>query len=459
MWSMNDYSIIRSFEGNTASALNCRLLNYGTQLLTTAADGLLRLYTIRNAECENIFDVHEDRIWAIENITSSTLKPTTPTEESDDQQPAATNYILTGGSDSRLILWKDVTKEEELQGLVKAEETLVMEQRLYNYIAKKHYFKALSLALELNHATKLLQIFQKILDEEESKGSTSNGAGKEAADTTDAEDDDEEEFDDERDKQAYLNAKKRKNASNRSEESLFEAVWSKKFDPFVSDLKEDEKSRLILFLRDWNTNSKNAYLSQILLSSFMRTMTIDGLLAIKEWREGISGFAAYTERHYTRMNRLLQASHYINYIVSAINGFLPMDSYNPLATKSSSAAGLTDDSDLMVVGTRLIFAAGSAKTAPIEELEEVFEADNGEVESEVEAKAAPKLSNKKNSKRKLEAVVATEAAAATSEDDASEPEEESKKKTSKKAAKKAKVETSVKTAEATPAKAQKKSKK
>ena len=65
LWSVVDYTCLRVFEGHTASVLTVKFANKGMQLLSGAADGLIRLWTIRSGECENTFDLHTDRVWAI----------------------------------------------------------------------------------------------------------------------------------------------------------------------------------------------------------------------------------------------------------------------------------------------------------------------------------------------------------------------------------------------------------
>jgi len=55
--------------GHTASVLTVRFVNRGMQLISGASDGLVRLWTIRTGECENTFDEHADRVWALATAT------------------------------------------------------------------------------------------------------------------------------------------------------------------------------------------------------------------------------------------------------------------------------------------------------------------------------------------------------------------------------------------------------
>lgn len=123
LWSMVDYSCLQTFEGHTASVLTVKFINNGTQLVSGSADGLIKLWTIQSGECENTFDQHQDRIWAI--ATSIKLNQ---------------NFI-SGGSDSCIHIWNDVTQIEENKRIQQAEEAMIVEQQLQNDIRNKRYAK------------------------------------------------------------------------------------------------------------------------------------------------------------------------------------------------------------------------------------------------------------------------------------------------------------------------------
>ncbi len=74
-----------------------RFLNRGLQLATTDALGMLKLWTVKTAECAATISEHSEEdslrdVWALD-ITA------------DDE------YIITGGTDSRINILKDFTGE------------------------------------------------------------------------------------------------------------------------------------------------------------------------------------------------------------------------------------------------------------------------------------------------------------------------------------------------------------
>lgn len=81
------------------AVLQVHWLSQGQQMLSTASDGLLKLWNVRTHQCCQTYDEHEDRAWALAVSKDETK-------------------VVTGGEDSRLVLWNDVTQQDKL----KAEE-------------------------------------------------------------------------------------------------------------------------------------------------------------------------------------------------------------------------------------------------------------------------------------------------------------------------------------------------
>jgi U3 small nucleolar RNA-associated protein 13 len=144
MWSMADFSCLRTFEGHTASVLCCRFISQGTQILSGSADGLVRLWDVRSGECVNTFDKHEDKIWAI-----AVPRPPEEKAEKDEEEAGAGRVVAppppmefySGGSDARILTWVDSTKEEEDKRLEETERYLLQEQQMINDIRNKRFGK------------------------------------------------------------------------------------------------------------------------------------------------------------------------------------------------------------------------------------------------------------------------------------------------------------------------------
>jgi len=135
IWSLTDFSCLRSLEGHGASVLAATFLRNGLQVLSAGADGLMKLWTVRTQECEATMDGHEERVWAL------AVAPGGGREGG--------RQAVTGGGDSVLNVWEDVTKEEEEVALAKAEAMVEKEQALQNSVYRKDYFQVCFFSLFL----------------------------------------------------------------------------------------------------------------------------------------------------------------------------------------------------------------------------------------------------------------------------------------------------------------------
>jgi U3 small nucleolar RNA-associated protein 13 len=246
-----------------------KFINGGTQLVSGSADGLIRLWTIRSGECENTFDNHQDKVWTI------CLNP-------DNEK-----QFFTGGSDSRVLVWKDETENVEQDRLLEVENSLLMEQQLFNDIRSKKYGKALKTALSLGHSNKILMIFTSILEEDKAEN---------------------------------------ENFKHSDNELIidFDIPITERLDKFIKVWTDDEIEKISSYLKEWNTNSRYCYISQVLINCLIRVIKIDRLLKIGIFSEAIKGLLSYSDRHYNRVDKLHQSSYIIEYM-SSLMTLLPID--------------------------------------------------------------------------------------------------------------------------------------
>lgn len=244
LWSVSELNCLKTIEGHhDASILKVDFLSGGMQIISAGADGLIKLYNVKTSECVATFDEHEGRIWAL------ALK----NDESG---------LITGGSDSSMIKWKDVTEDKKLERLKELEEETLAQQKLSNYLQNGQLLKALKLALRLDRPLQVLKIIQGVIR----KG-----------DTTGLVD-------------------------------------------LVKGLRNDQKESLLKCATNWNTNSRNCQSAQLVLNILI------GELQSGEFRplglsSTIEGNLPYTERHFKRLTQLLQDLYFINYTINCMQPY------------------------------------------------------------------------------------------------------------------------------------------
>ncbi|KAM9966277.1 hypothetical protein ACTFIR_006482 [Dictyostelium discoideum] len=247
IWSLSDYTCLKTLEGHKGSVLKASFISFGMQIVSVASEGLIKLWNIKTNECLNTFEGHESKIWAL-----SVAK---------DQE-----RFITGGSDSKLIAWKDHT-EIELEIQKKKEENQVLyKQHLDTAIRKKDYYSALKLALVLDQPRQTLNIFNSMYYDDQSIG-----------------------------------------------ESVIQGC--------IGRLSPNEVVKCLRFIRDWNTNSKFVSISQIVLNSIITSFKPDELskLSVGEMPKLLESIIPYTDRHFQRIDKMLQKTYLIDFTIQSIN--------------------------------------------------------------------------------------------------------------------------------------------
>lgn len=339
MWSLSDFKTLRVFEGHTSSVMSVIVLtgmdidrlrkdqgkkleyddeyyeenddstdvkeeekqssepisqNHHQQIISSGSDGLLRLWTVRTGECEAVLEGHDDRVWGLTWLGSAHTK-------SKETGFPKSYYFLSAGSDSKILLWKESTIEEENEKLEEKEKVIQLEQKLRNFFSNKKYFEALQASLSLNMPNQSLRAIQLILEDDDDKWISLM-----------------------KDRLIHDNIDTSNFSSLESYDNYrFQYDWAHRLDDILYQLSPELLVILLKFaLKDWNNSSRTSYYSQILLSSLLSQKKVKYLLEredMREIKESIDGVLAYTDRHFKRISKLSQACHYIDYILNVVS--------------------------------------------------------------------------------------------------------------------------------------------
>jgi U3 small nucleolar RNA-associated protein 13 len=176
IWSLTDYSCLRTFEGHVNSVLKVIWLplssdgkdNRGVQVASAAGDGLVKVWDAQNSECAATLDNHIDRVWALAvrpRISLSEDGVDKAEDDTSDRNSSSRSLELVSGSaDSTLTFWSDTTAETALQATSQATARIEQDQELQNHIRANNYREAIELALQLNHPKRLLELFSTVIN-------------------------------------------------------------------------------------------------------------------------------------------------------------------------------------------------------------------------------------------------------------------------------------------------------
>lgn len=272
LWSLADYTCIRTFEGHSNSVLKVVWLNMAgdeesaskrrVQFASAGGDGLVKVWDANLGETECTLDNHEDRVWAL------AVHP-------------KTNALVSGSGDSTVTFWKDTTEETQAASAEAATKLIEQEQQLENYIHAGSYRDAIVLALQLNHPGRLLNLFRNVVTTENPEKGSLTGI--------------------------------------------------KAVDHVLANLSDDQIFMLLLRLRDWNTNARTAPISQRILSALVRSypankfsnLSVKGARGQKSLQEVLNALKVYTERHYKRLEELVDESYLVEYTLREMDSLAP----------------------------------------------------------------------------------------------------------------------------------------
>ena len=302
IWSLHDYSCIRTFEGHANSVLKVVWLPLPTKrkevlVASAAGDGLVKVWDAQGGECAATLDNHVDRVWALAvkpaPILSSEDVKKLKSKDGDaemldgDEHEVSTEptlELVSGSADSTLTFWTDTTATTALRASTQATARIEQDQELQNHIRSRNYREAIVLALQLNHPKRLLDLFTAVVNGPQDPGSYT---GK------------------------------------------------KEVDAVIASLSDSQLWSLLKRLRDWNANARTYNVAQHVLYAILRLHSKERLLNLRRRRKGgvaqdvnaeladamaklntdgevrdkesvkdvLDGLRAYTERHYSRLEK------------------------------------------------------------------------------------------------------------------------------------------------------------
>lgn len=348
LWSLSDYSCLLTFEGHTNSVLKVVWLpppqvskaqnnededeeaSSGKNAIQTrpliasaAADGLVKIWSPYTGELETTLDNHTDRVWS--------LASPTPSGSRSDIKPISsklntTPYALaSGSSDSTVTFWIDTTSATYTAAVNANSARVEQDQQLQNYIRAGAYREAITLALQLNHPGRLLSLFTAAIDA--------------AEDPT--------------------------RPAEERERAASSLTGNPSIDEVLQSLDASNLRSLLLRLRDWNTNARTSRVSQRILYALFRsypastfvelaTQSVHGKdgRAAAGLKEILHALAAYTERHYRRVDELTDESFLLEWVLGEMDGGVGLSGLGLMSLDENGANGevAEHEKDVIMLG-------------------------------------------------------------------------------------------------------------
>ncbi|OII77511.1 hypothetical protein cand_016710 [Cryptosporidium andersoni] len=302
LWNIDNFMCIKTFQGHDSPVLQVSFLQNGLQLVSSADDGLVKLWNISTSECIATFSGHKDKIWTLDIFTTPQY-----------------SFMLTGGADSQIILWEDITSKVEEQK--KLTESLKNEKitQVDVLIKQNNWIEALNLALDLNLQLKTFQALEKILQPKFNH---------------------------------FFSSKSLDGSYNLSNyQDKIELARIKQIE-YIRGLKEwfrqlsvNQIAIILKFTLEWVTIPKTVWLANTVMIFILCTINPSVLYKVEGFTQISAAFRAYNEKYKSRWLSLDQKAYLLDYL------FLP----NQFTNNSITNKDINKDSSELTSGIQSAF--------------------------------------------------------------------------------------------------------
>ncbi|XP_040829919.1 transducin beta-like protein 3 [Ochotona curzoniae] len=280
LWALPQCQLLGVFAGHRRGVWCVQFSPMDQVLATASADGTVKLWSLQDFSCLKTFEGHDASVLKVVFVSRGTqllssgsdglvklwtIKNNECVRTLDAHEDKIwglhcsrlDDRALTGASDSCVIVWKDVTEAEQAEAQAKHEEQVVRQQELDNLLHERRYLRALGLAISLDRPHTVLTVVQAIRKDPEAR---------------------------------------------------------EKLEATVLRLRRDQKEALLRFCVTWNTNSRHCHEAQAVLGVLLRHEAPQELLAYEGVRATLEALLPYTERHFQRLSRTLQAATFLDFL-------------------------------------------------------------------------------------------------------------------------------------------------
>ncbi|XP_026340730.1 transducin beta-like protein 3 [Ursus maritimus] len=280
LWALPQCQLLGVFSGHRRGLWCVQFSPMDQVLATASADGTVKLWALQDFSCLKTFEGHDASVLKVAFVSRGTqllssgsdglvklwtIKNNECVKTLDAHEDKVwglhcsrlDDRAVTGASDSCVILWKDVTEVEQAEEQARREEEVVKQQELDNLLHEKRYLRALGLAISLDRPHTVLTVIQAIRRDPEA---------------------------------------------------------CEKLGATVLRLRRDQKEALLRFCITWNTNSRHCHEAQAVLGVLLRHEAPEELLAYQGMQASLEALLPYTERHFQRLSRTLQAATFLDFL-------------------------------------------------------------------------------------------------------------------------------------------------
>ncbi|KAF7574738.1 WD40 repeat protein [Pyrenophora tritici-repentis] len=268
VWSLADYSCLLTLEGHSNSVLKLSWLPY-------------RPVDARDKRGPQLASAAGDglvKIWdSISGETMTTLDNHTDRVWALVSHPT-TGVLVSGGGDSVITFWRDTTSTTLEAATAQETQRVELDQKLQNFVYAGNYREAIVLALQMDQPARLFSLFKSVVETESPDSDSLSGLAS--------------------------------------------------VDDVIASLADEQLYKLLLRLRDWNTNVRTAPVAQRILWTVVKSFPADRLAGLRpkgkvgakgSLKDVLDAMRVYSERHYRRIEELVDESYLLDFTLGEMD--------------------------------------------------------------------------------------------------------------------------------------------
>ncbi|KAG9158095.1 hypothetical protein Leryth_000251 [Lithospermum erythrorhizon] len=306
IWKLPDLVSLVVLKGHKRGVYSVEFSPVDQCVITASGDKTVKIWAISDGSCLKTFEGHTSSVLKASFLTRGTqfvscgadglvklwtVKTNECIATYDEHEDKIwglavgkkTEMLATGSADAVISLWHDSTEADKEEAFHKEEEGILKGQELENAVYDADYTKAIQLAFELRRPHKLFELFGALC--------------------------------------------RKNDAQNQIKRAL-------------GQLSKDEFQLLLEYVREWNTKPKLCHIAQSVLFMMFTILPPTEIIEIRGISELLEGLIPYSQRHFTRIDRLERSTFLLDYTLTAMSVMDPIiDDNDTKRTKSQVADG------------------------------------------------------------------------------------------------------------------------
>ncbi|XP_054807359.1 protein TORMOZ EMBRYO DEFECTIVE [Prosopis cineraria] len=289
VWRLPDLVSVVVLKGHKRGIWSVEFSPVDQCVITASGDKTIRIWAISDGSCLKTFEGHTSSVLRASFLTRGTqfvscgadglvklwtVKSNECIATYDHHEDKVwalavgrkTEMLATGGSDAVVNLWFDSTAADKEEAFRKEEEGVLKGQELENAVSDADYAKAIQIAFELHRPHRLFELLAELCRKKEPEDH---------------------------------------------------------IDRALKALEKEELRILFEYIREWNTKPKLCYVSQFVLYRVFNIFPPTDIVQMKGIRELLEGLIPYTQRHYSRIDRLIRGTFLLDYTLTGMSVLEP----------------------------------------------------------------------------------------------------------------------------------------